>query len=100
VGLSVLFCVRQWDALRAYVVPHFAYTRSTTTGVTDNVVSEYAVTGSLGFEYAFSRRFAIFAELGAEYDRQKGSGTIAAGVLDTTTSTVGPKSGIGAIVRF
>jgi hypothetical protein len=93
--------VRQWDALRAYLVPRFAYTRSTTrAGATDDVVSEYAVTGWFGLKCVLSRRFAIFAELGAGYNRQKGSSTIAAGVIDTTTNTVSPRSGIGAIVRF
>jgi hypothetical protein len=104
-GVSALFYVRQWDALRAYLTRRFAYTRSTTTRDTaDNVTSGYLVAGSFGFEHALGRRFGLFAELGVGYDRQRGSnkssllGTIT--TIESTATTVGPRSGIGAIFRF
>ena len=106
-GLSVLFYVRKWEDLRVYVTPRFAYTRSTSTSDTsDYVASDYLVSGSVGFEYSLGRRFGIFAEIGVSYDRQTssnnvaGTGVTAGSVLDTTISTTGPRSGIGAIFRF
>jgi hypothetical protein len=97
VGLSGLSYVGEWDALRGYVTPRFAYTRSTTTSdLSQSVMSDYFVAGSFGLQYALGRRFSIFAEVGVGYDWQKGSG----GILDTTTHTVAPRSGVGAVFFF
>ena len=79
VGLSALFYVRQWDALRAYVSPRFSYARtqatSTTTSpvyatsLTDLTSSTYLVAGSFGGQYSLSRRFGLFGEVGLGYTK-------------------------------
>jgi hypothetical protein len=108
-GVSALLYVRQWEGLRGYLTPRFAYTRSmTTTDVTDNTVSQYSFSGSFGLECVLGRRFAVFAELGAAYTLQKGTNTSYASsssgtptsAIATTTQTLAPRSGIGAIVYF
>jgi len=115
VGLSGLFYVREWEALRPYLAPRFAYSRSITTSVASNltresesVTSDYLVAGSFGLQYSLGRRFTIFAEVGVGYDRVNsstraylpGTGVTVGSVTDATSWTIGPKSGIGAIFHF
>ena len=108
-GMSGLFYVRQWEALRAYVVPGFAYVRTKTTSEqSESIVEEYAGSGSFGLQYALGRRFGIFAEVGVEYSLLKSSGGPSAAspgpqtgsVTRSTTHMVVPRSGIGAIFYF
>jgi hypothetical protein len=72
VGLSGLFYLARWDALRAYVSPRFAYTHTTTTvssplSTTDIDSSSYLSTGSFGAQYSLGRRFSVFGEVGLTY---------------------------------
>jgi hypothetical protein len=109
-GLSSLLYVRQWEGLRGYFAPRFAYTRSTTSSeLSDNTVSQYSFSGSFGLECALHRHFAVFAELGAAYTLQKSTNTSypsSSGITPVypiatgKTQTVAPRSGIGAIVYF
>jgi hypothetical protein len=77
-GLSALFYLTRWDALRTYVSPRFVYSHSSQTAssgsstVSISTSSEgstrsYTSSGSFGAEYAFGRRFGAFGELGLSY---------------------------------
>jgi hypothetical protein len=117
-GLSGLFYLRQWEGVRAYLVPRFAYSRSTTTGTStggtvlstsDNTSSDYNVAGSLGLQHSIGRRFSVFGEVGLAYSRQmssltavgtvSGSSAVSSG-SDTTTHALGSRSSIGAVFYF
>jgi hypothetical protein len=104
VGASGLFYVAQWDALRTYVSPRFQYTRGSVTGMsgptqTDFQSNQYLVSGSFGAQYALSRRFAVFGELGLGFSKssttstQPGSGT-------SDTNAWSTRSGVGIVVYF
>jgi len=72
VGLSALFYVGRWDALRTYVSPRFAYGRGTSSSsalasTTDLRSSNYVTAGSFGAQYALGRHFGLFGEVGMNY---------------------------------
>jgi len=129
IGISGLFYVRKWEALRAYVSPRFGYQRSSsitepaslstvpTTGV-------YSGTGSFGVQYLLHKRFAMFGETGVGYSRSSRTITVtqfpplpipipgfptslpvspATPVITTTISTShtwGTHAGVGLIFYF
>jgi len=71
-GVSGLFYFGQWDKLRAYVSPGYAYGRAFSnagsTLLSDDGHSFYQVTGSFGAHYQFHHRFAVFGETGFGYN--------------------------------
>ena len=73
VGVSALFYVYRWDALRAYLSPRVSYSRtgsSTTSSsgsATDSRVWSYLTSGSFGAQYSLGRRFGLFGEIGLGY---------------------------------
>jgi hypothetical protein len=92
-GLSALFYVKRWDALRAYVSPRFAYTHArSSTGSPSSVIASssegtsrlYTTTGSFGAEYSIGRRFGVFGEVGFGYSSLTASTTTT--VVTTFTS--------------
>jgi hypothetical protein len=90
-GVSGLFYFGEWDKLRAYVSPRYAYSRLTSdsgsTFSTDARNSAYAVTGSFGAHYQPHRRFAVFGETGFGYTRTR---TTLTSVLLLPVIPVGP----------
>ena len=113
VGVSGLFYVRQWESLRAYVSPRFAYSRSTTssqqtisprnTSVSaESTFNSYLASGSLGAQYSLGRRFAVFAETGFGYTHTTSSGTSTLGSSsgENHNNSWGTRAGIGAILYF
>jgi hypothetical protein len=74
-GVSGLFYFGQWDKLRAYVSPGYAYGRvfsnSGSTFLTDDKHTNYQVTGSFGAHYQFHHRFAVFGETGFGYSHSR-----------------------------
>jgi hypothetical protein len=95
-GISGLFYVGKWDALRAYVAPRFVYSRttgslvrrtelrvfdptlpvtfplvpsSTTTTVTtiETTMSTKSAIGLFGASYSLHKHFSIFGETGVSY---------------------------------
>jgi opacity protein-like surface antigen len=83
-GVSGLFYFGEWDKLRAYVSPRYAYGRLTSnTGSTfaaDNRNSTYAVTGSFGAHYQLHHRFAVFGETGFGYNHSRTTFTSIIGI--------------------
>jgi hypothetical protein len=64
IGLSAILYLREWDGLRAYGMGRLAY------GRTNNVTPPAKLyTADLGFgtQYALTKRFAIFGEVGPRF---------------------------------
>jgi hypothetical protein len=126
VGVSGLLYARKWDALRAYVSPRLAYSRSTgstTSGdlvggvpvipvtpgtpalpslpTVSTTISSYLIAGSFGAEYSLARRFALFGEVGYGYSRtSSSSATGGVATLKLTTNATGTRTGVGVILYF
>jgi Outer membrane protein beta-barrel domain len=112
-GVTALIYMSTHDALRTYAAPRVAYSRTTSSndvgGAPLNIVvspvdttsSTFAVSGSVGAQYAVARRFAIFGELGLQVGRSTmspPSSPLARG--DTKLTTTGFRSGAGVILFF
>ena len=121
IGLSALFYLSKHDALRTYLSPRWAYTRSSissssSTGLpsglgtgarsTTNVVTGstgHFVAGSVGAQYALGRRFSVFGEVGLGFTR-----TVAIPNADSPAFTLGEsvsrslstRSGAGVVLYF
>ena len=115
IGMSALWYLRQWDALRTYVSPRFSYGRTSssltsTTSITDGTSSSYSTSGSFGLQYALGERFAVFGELGLAFTAISTTSSAgvsvsgSSGVLISTTEDhshgVGTRSGVGVIFSF
>jgi hypothetical protein len=113
VGVSALFYVGKWEALRTYVSPKFLYTRGTSTatfstssslgstlnGSTTIDDSSYGVAGSFGAQYTLGRRFSILGEAGVGYSRLKLSEKVADQTI-STTNTFGTRARVGVVLYF
>jgi hypothetical protein len=114
-GLSALFYVSKHDALRTYVSPRWAYSRtssSSNSGIADlgsfgSTGSSHTVTGSFGAQYALGRRFNVFGEVGLSFSRSTTTPrdlTTGLGFVTTTSGAVsrnfGTRSGVGVILYF
>jgi hypothetical protein len=104
VGVSVLFYVRKWDSLRAYVSPRFGYQHSSFTfsgSPSAPSTNTYTGSGSFGAEYQLHRRFAMFAETGLAYSRANVTDTtLAPGFPVQSSHAWGTRAGVGAILYF
>ena len=109
-GVSALFYVSKHDALKTYVSPRWAYTRVGSASTTDggntsgSTGNTQFVSGSFGAEYALSRRFAVFGELGVAYSRTTNTPNASAALstlfTSSTSNTLGTRSGAGVILYF
>jgi hypothetical protein len=107
-GASALFYLGKPDALRTYVTPRFAYTRSNSSSPTipgislaDTVASNYLVSGSFGAQFAVGRRFGVFGETGLAYTRSRASAPGSSIARpDTTSTSVGLRGGAGVVLYF
>jgi len=111
-GLSALFYVHRRDALRTYISPRFAYTRSTSTSTSssplptgstmtsESVFAQYAFVGSFGVQYALGRSFSIFGEIGAAYTDIESSTSLASTRLEGTNRVLSTRSGVGVVLYF
>lgn len=116
VGLSALFYLSRHDALRTYVSPRWAYTRTSSTsstspsslsspspGVSSSTGSGNFVSGSFGAQYALARRFSLFGEIGLGFSRTVTSpafGSLAVTTTDSISRTFSTRSGAGVILYF
>jgi hypothetical protein len=73
-GISALFYVHRWDALRTYISPRFSYVRTSTsastsgnTSTSEATTSAYLTSASFGAQYALGRHFGLFGEVGLGY---------------------------------
>ena len=103
-GVAALFTLRQWDDVRAYAGPRFAYGRTTSSsenvldGVTELSSRTYELAGLFGVQYTPHRRFAVFGEVGIAYNNREtesGESTI---VLESRNW--GTQTGAGIIFYF
>ena len=108
-GISALFYLTRHDALRTYVSPRWAYTRTSSTSSNGPVPSAQStsagnghfVSGSFGAQYALARRFSVFGEVGAAYTRIAVSPTSSGFlVTESVTHGVSTRSGAGVILYF
>ena len=105
IGVSALFYFAEWDALRTYVAPRFAYSRGSTDiasafGSDSDLTSEgITLNGLFGAEYSLHRRFSVFGEVGLGYSSSE---TRLSPPVDgkTETSSVGTRTGVGVIFYF
>ena len=103
VGLSALFYLAKWDMTRAYVVPRYAYSKTTTSiegpfaGLDRDQTSNGHVFGvSFGAQHALGERFSLYGELGLQYDRS----TTETATTELRRSTFGTRSGVGVVLYF
>ena len=102
VGLSALFYFARWDMTRAYVVPRYAYSRTSSslegpfTVLRDSTGNGHDVSVSFGAQHTLGDRFAIYGELGFAYARLTTDIT----TTELRTNRVGTRSGVGVVVYF
>jgi hypothetical protein len=92
-GLSGVFYVRRWDALRVYVSPRFSHTLNRNVAGGGFTTTTSSASGSLGGQYALASRFSIFAEVGAAYTHSRQSS-------NASTNAIANRSAVGAILFF
>jgi hypothetical protein len=121
VGVSALFYVKHWDALRAYVAPRYAYQHGSATssiGIdlplplpidlpsfqTSTTTSEHNFSGVFGGQYLLHRHFGFFGEVGATYATVTSTYTstppLPASEANPSSHAFGFRSGVGAIFYF
>jgi hypothetical protein len=103
-GVAALFSVREWDRVRAYAGPHFAYGRTNSNSesilddVTELTATTYQVDGLFGVQYTPHPRFAVFGELGFGYTNRETKSDGATLVLESRSW--GTHTGAGIIFYF
>ena len=121
-GISALFYLHKWDALRTYISPRFSYTRinssaSVSSSTSTSTASLYLTSGSFGAQYSLGRHFGLFGEIGLGYTATTTTATSTlttsitsfGGVTTTRTqlvtsgshsNTLATRSGVGVIFFF
>jgi hypothetical protein len=113
-GVSALFYLSTHDALRTYVSPRWAYTRTSNTNSSSTIpslslsttASGQSFAGSFGAQYALGRRFGVFGEVGIVFSRSTVSpdaSALTSAIVTTSESvskTLGVRSGAGVILYF
>ncbi len=103
-GVAALFTLREWDDVRAYAGPRFAYGRATSSsenlidGVTELNSTTYELAGLFGVQYTPHRRFAVFGEVGIGYINRETESGESAVVLESRNW--GTQTGAGIIFYF
>ena len=108
IGVSALFYVSKHDALRTYISPRWAYTRIASESEGVGSISSASgnvnnVTGSFGAQYALSRRFSVFGEVGIGYTHTTNApmGALSSFATASSTNAVATRSGAGvALLSF
>ena len=111
-GVSALVYVHRRDALRMYVSPRFAYSRTSSTNTNaiaspfggtstfESKIAQYSGAGSFGVQYSLSRTFSVFGEIGAAYTRSETSSSLTVTRGEATTRSITTRSGVGVVVYF
>ncbi|HEY7285092.1 MAG TPA: hypothetical protein VH497_06610 [Vicinamibacterales bacterium] len=121
VGISGLFYVKHWDALRAYVAPRYAYQHGSATSSTgidlpfplpidlptfqsSTTTSQHNFSGLFGAQYLLHRHFGVFGEVGATYTNTTSTFTTTPPTPVTqanpSSHAFGFRSGVGGIFYF
>ena len=98
VGLSALFYLAKWDMTRAYLVPRYVYS-STSTSIdgpfaglsTDTRINGHELSVSFGAQHALGERFAVYGELGLEVEKS----TFELTTTEQDRTAFGTRSGVG-----
>jgi opacity protein-like surface antigen len=111
-GVSALFYVARWDALRTYVSPRFVYARGNSTATVPSSPSgsspsdsselrdsTFGVAGSFGVQYTLGTKFSVLGEAGVGYSHLKISSNVISTVL-STTDTIGTRGRVGVVFYF
>jgi len=102
VGLSAVISLARWDMTRAYVVPRYAYGRTTSSingpfTIQDDVTATTHSMGvSFGAQHALGERFAVYGELGLVYEKSDTEVTTS----ELHRNSFGTRSGVGVVVYF
>jgi hypothetical protein len=106
IGVSALFYLREWDKLRTYVTPRYAFSR--TGSDTNSIViggssihtttNSHAVGGLFGAQYSLHRHFSVFGEVGVNVTH--GTGTSDATTTTSTSNSISSRTGAGVIFYF
>jgi hypothetical protein len=110
-GLSALFYLgSSQEALRFYLVPRVAYGWSNTTtesapplpqlGSSESDLDAFAVSGSVGAQYAVHERFRLFGEAGLSYTTQDSDTGYSLSRSRLESTSIGLRSGVGVVVLF
>jgi hypothetical protein len=112
VGASGIFYLRQWDKVRSYFSPRYAYFRGEATtmssislpgGLLDGLEStttssQHQVVGSFGAQFAAHDKFSVYGEVGVGFTRQRSRSELSGG--RGTSNHLGTRSGVGVIFYF
>lgn len=120
-GVSGLFYVKHWDAVRAYVAPRYAYQHGSATSSigtelplplpidlpdiqSTTMTSQHNFSGLFGAQFLAHRHFAVFGEVGATYATVTSSFTstppVPALTANPSSHAFGVRSSVGAIFYF
>lgn len=106
IGVSGIIYVAEWDRVRAYVSPRYAYTRGESNSEISSIFDEESTTttdthlfaGSFGAQYTPHPRFSIFGEIGLGYTKNTGESTLSS--FKVEGATFGTRTGAGIIFYF
>lgn len=93
----------KWESLSTYLSPRFVYNRlSTGPSALATRANNYSITGSFGTQYALSRRFGVFGEVGIGYSHgdQETETTSTSFYSSTTIDSWSTRTGIGLMLYF
>ena len=101
VGMSALFYLQRWDALRTFVGPRVSYSHSKFGGGPATSTT-WSGQGLFGTEYTLARRFGVFGEVGLSYARTTGTRvTVTNQAIPLAPNTQwSTTSGVGLLFRF
>jgi hypothetical protein len=106
VGISGLFYFHKIDSLRPYVSPRFTYGRTSSTSdgalqainsTVEATADTYTTSGSIGVQYAISRRFGAFGETGIVYSHLTQDSSVG---TKGSSDGFGNRSAVGVILYF
>ncbi len=111
VGVSALFYISKHDALRTYLSPRWGYTQSSADSSSSNVpllavlsdTHSQTVGGSFGAQYALSRRFNVYGEVGLSYSHTTLPASNALEMIsrtEATASSLATRGGVGVVLYF
>lgn len=104
-GVSGLFYIKEWDRVRAYVSPRYAYSRNRSTSElalteqsSTTTTTVHLFMGAFGAQYAPTERFSVFGEVGLGYNSQRVRSNLSSTRADART--VSSRTGVGIVFYF
>lgn len=100
---SALWYRGKFDNVRTYFSPRFTYGQASSKSNSNATPVEsdaYSVSGSFGAQYAPTRRFSVFGEIGYGFSRSSTQVASLISLNKTVTRTWSPRSAVGVIFYF